>query len=192
MYLKKMAVILYLEGLTYENISKHTGGTSQVAVFKWIDKTGIKKLVQNIRGEKSEIRSRKYPYNIYLRRAVSHRLTIGWGNDDAGSVLIKGKTIRKEVWVETTHLKRIALILYLVGHEIENLSEYLGKSRIAINYWMKKNGIKRLLEKLRLGNSEIRPKNYALDDFTGQPKFTNLLTIGWDKHHGESVLLKKL
>lgn len=82
-HLRRVALILYLEGYSLRDIAKYTGVHSHNTIVHWLDNSGIKEQLTELRKPAEEMREREY----LPGRKMDRWLTIAWDSTEDASVV---------------------------------------------------------------------------------------------------------
>ena len=82
-HLRRVALILYLEGYSLRDIAKYTGVHSHNTIVYWLDNSGMKDQLAELRKPAEEIREREY----LVGRKMDRWLTIAWDSEEDASVI---------------------------------------------------------------------------------------------------------
>lgn len=82
-HLRRVALILYLEGYSLRDIAKYTGVHSHNTIVHWLDNSGMKEQLAELRKPAQEMREREYLEG----KKMDRWLTIAWDSKEDTSVI---------------------------------------------------------------------------------------------------------
>lgn len=82
-HLRRVALILYLEGYSLRDIAKYTGVHSHNTIVYWLDNSGMKDQLSELRKPAKEMREREYLEG----KKMDRWLTIAWDSEEDASVI---------------------------------------------------------------------------------------------------------